>query len=135
MRQWAARPCKHTNQDSALCKLNSSQNKVACGGQGWEVFSRTQQPLGVKGALCAGREARRASKRAVALSTWLSRNLWSFMPRCPPGGWRFLSLTLSVYLCVTNICFYVFLGPLSFVFSINTSCSGEDKQGHNHAIK
>lgn len=40
-----------------------------------------------------------------------------------------------VYLCVTNICFYVFSSPLSFVSSINTSRSGKDKQGHNHAIK
>lgn len=98
------------------------------------MLSRARQPVGDEWALCVGRETRRASQRALALSTWLSRNLSSFVPRGPPGG-CFLSLTPSVQLCVTNICFYVFLGPLSFVSSINTSRSGEDKQGHNHAIK
>ena len=44
-----------------------------------------------------------------------SQHLWSSIPHSLPGGY-FLSLTLSVYFCVTNICFYVFSGPHFFCF-------------------
>lgn len=68
MRQWA-------NKDFVLSKSDPSLNKIAW-GQGQGVFSRPQQPSGVEGALCPGREARRVSKPAM--------NLWFSVSCCYP---------------------------------------------------
>lgn len=106
MRQWA-------NKDFALSKSDPSLKKIAW-GQGQGVFSRPQQPSGVEGALCPGREARRVSKPAMALST---RVLGISGSLSPVATRRLLSLPdSSVYLHVTNISFYVFSDPLSFIF-------------------
>lgn len=92
-------------------------------------------PAAVKGAGASlPRKGGQEGVQAAVTEHAGSLNFWSPVP-CRPLRGCLLSLTLSVYLRVTNIWFYVFSGPLSFFASINTSHSGEDKQGHNHAIK
>lgn len=117
LRQWTAR------RGPALSRSDSSLNKWPRSGR-VSVLSWPQQPSEVRGSMPwkGGQKGIQAGCGSGHVGSW---HLWSSIPRCLLRGY-FLSLTLSVYFCVTNVCF-IFSGPLSSISSINTSRSGQDK--------
>lgn len=77
------------------------------------MVSRPPQPSGVEG-FCPRREATKVFKLAGALRMWVLRISGPLSPVAHPEV--VFSPSPCLFICVTNICFYVFSGPLSFVF-------------------
>lgn len=129
----AASPHKCKNQDPDFVNETPARARLLVGDG---VGGALQDPAAIGGrggSLCS-----KGSQKGIKAGCGSKHvAFWKSLVLCAPSPARRWSFSFSgpVYLCVTNICFYVFLGPLSFVSSINTSRSGEDKQGHNHAIK